>query len=243
MIALLKKEVVAFFSSLTGMMVVVIFLLITGLFLWVIPGEMNVLYSGYASLEPLFYLAPWIYLFLVPAVTMHLIAEEKKSGTVELLLTSPLTELQVVTAKFFSGVVLVFISLLPTFIYFFSVYHMGAPVGNIDMGATWGSYIGLFLLAAAYVSIGVFASSLTQNQILSFVVATLLCFFFYSGIDAIASIPALKKILGFLTYMGMESHYQSISRGVVDTRDLVYFLSVIILFIVLTRLVISSRKW
>ena len=148
MLSLLQKEISMFFSSLTGYLVVTVFLLLTGLFLWVLPGEMNVLFGGYASLESLFFVAPWIYLFLVPAVTMRLFAEEKKGGTMELLLTRPMTELQIVMAKYLAGVVLVSISLLPTFIYFWSVYQLGSPIGNIDMGATWGSYIGLFFLAA-----------------------------------------------------------------------------------------------
>jgi ABC-2 type transport system permease protein len=243
MIALFKKEVAAFFSSLTGYLVIVVFLMITGLFLWVVPGEMNILFGGYSTLEPLFYLAPWIYLFLVPAITMRMFAEEKKSGTMELLLTRPVSELQIVMAKYFAGVLLVFISLLPTLVYVFSVYSLGNPVGNFDSGATWGSYIGLLLLGAVYVSIGVFSSSLTDNQIVAFVLAIVLCFSFYYGFEAISSISGLKSSRDILVFMGIDEHYQSVSRGVVDSRDLVYFVSVITLFLFLTRMVLNSRKW
>ena len=243
MLSLLQKEISMFFSSLTGYMVVTVFLLLTGLFLWVLPGEMNVLFGGYASLESLFFVAPWIYLFLVPAVTMRLFAEEKKGGTMELLLTRPMTELQIVMAKYLAGVVLVSISLLPTFIYFWSVYQLGSPIGNIDMGATWGSYIGLFFLAAVYVSIGVFASSLTDNQIVAFVLAVVLCFTFFYGFEAMSELPALKGWSETLAFMGINDHYKSVSRGVVDSRDVIYFISIIALFVAATRMVLCSRKW
>ena len=243
MLALLKKEISMFFSSLTGYLVVTVFLLVTGLFLWVLPGEMNILFGGYSSLESLFYLAPWIYLFLIPAITMRLIAEEKKGGTMELLLTRPLSELQIVLAKYLAGVLLVAICLLPTFFYFWSVYQLGNPVGNIDMGATWGSYIGLFFLAAVYVSIGVFASSLTDNQIIAFVLSIVLCFVFYYGFEAVSEIPAVKGASEMLTFLGINEHYKSVSRGVIDSRDIIYFVSVIALFIWSTRVVLNSRKW
>jgi ABC-2 type transport system permease protein len=243
MFALFKKEIAIFFSSLTGYLVVTVFLLVNGLFLWVVPGEMNILYGGYASLESLFYLAPWIYLFLVPAVTMRLIADEKRSGTMELLLTRPLSELQIVMGKYLAGITLVIISILPTLIYFVSVYQLGNPVGNIDTGATWGSYIGLFFLAAVYVSIGVFASSLTENQIVAFILAMALCFVFYYGFDAASTMPGLKGFRNQLVFMGIDEHYKSVSRGVVDSRDVIYFVSVIVVFIFSTRMVINSRKW
>ncbi|MBN2744185.1 MAG: gliding motility-associated ABC transporter permease subunit GldF [Marinilabiliaceae bacterium] len=243
MLALFKKEISMFFSSLTGYLVVSVFLLMTGLFLWVLPGDLNVLFGGYATLDSLFYLAPWIYLFLVPAVTMRLFAEERKGGTLELLLTRPVSELQIVMAKYLAGVALVSISLLPTLLYFWSVYQLGNPVGSIDMGATWGSYIGLFFLAAVYVSIGVFASALTDNQIVAFVVSVVLCFVFYYGFEALSEMPALKSIGESLAFWGINDHYKSVSRGVVDSRDVIYFLSVIVLFVWGTRVVIGSRKW
>jgi ABC-2 type transport system permease protein len=243
MYALFKKEILTFFSSLTGYLVVSVFLIVTGLFLWVIPGDMNILYSGYASLDPLFYLAPWIYLFLVPAITMRLFAEEKKSGTIELLLTRPLTELQIVLAKYLAGFMLVVISLLPTLIYYVAVWQLSSPVGNVDSGATWGSYLGLVFLAGVYVGVGVFASSVTDNQIVSFVIAVVISFLFFYGFDALAMIPSLKKMSDGMAFLGINNHYESISRGVVDSRDVIYFLSIIAVFIYLTRLVLTSRKW
>lgn len=243
MISLLRKEIAAFFSSITGALVVTVFLLITGLFLWVIPGEMNILFGGYATLESLFYLAPWVYLFLVPAVTMRLFADERKSGTLELLLTRPISEMKIVWAKYLAGLSVVLISLLPTFIYYYSVFSLGNPIGNIDVGGTWGSYLGLFFLAAIYVAIGVFASSLTDNQIVAFVIAVVLCFTLYSGLDSMASMPALRSMSDTITALGIDSHYRSISRGVVDSRDIVYFAGVVYFFLFLTKTVLNSRKW
>ncbi len=242
MLALWKKELLTFFSSLTGYLVMAVFLFMSGLFLWVIPGNLNILYGGYANLDALFYLAPWLYLFLVPAVTMRLLADEKKSGTIELLLTRPLTGWQVVTGKFLAGFTLVMLALLPTLIYFLSLWQLAQPLGNVDAGAVWGSYMGLVLLAGAYVSLGLFTSAITQNQVVAFVLAALLSFFFYSGFDALASIPVLKGSSTFLSSLGIDAHYRSISRGVVDSRDLVYFLGLILVFLSLTKALLGNRK-
>ncbi|TCO07321.1 gliding motility-associated ABC transporter permease subunit GldF [Natronoflexus pectinivorans] len=243
MLALWKKEVMSFFSSLTGYLVAGVFLLMTALFLWVIPGNLNIPFGGYATLDSLFWIAPWLYLFLVPAVTMRLLADEKKSGTIELLMTNPLTDWHIVLGKYLAGVTLVVISLIPTLVYFISVHYLAQPVGHIDHGAIWGSYIGLVLLAAVYASIGLFASALTENQIVSFVIAVVICFFFYSGIQSMAVLPFFRPIGGFLVQLGIDEHYQSISRGVVDSRDLVYFAGIITFFLVLTKTVLGSRKW
>lgn len=235
MIVLLKKELRSFFSSATGYIVIGVFLLITGLFLWVFPGEYNILDSGYAQLDGLFSLAPWLYLFLVPAVTMRMFAEEKRNGTMELLYTKPLSELEIVLGKYLAGVVLVMLSLVPTIIYFFTVYYLAEPLGNVDSGAFWGSFIGLFFLAAIYVSIGLFASSLTENQIISFILAMFLCFVFYSGFDLVASLFKSGKIISAIGAFGINQHYESMSRGVVDSRDVIYFLSVSALFVFSTK--------
>jgi ABC-2 type transport system permease protein len=243
MLALWKKEVMAFFSSLTGYLVAGVFLVITALFLWFIPGNMNIPLGGYATLDALFWIAPWIYLFLVPAVTMRLLADELRGGTIELLLTNPITYWQVVGAKYLAGVTLVLISLLPTLLYFLTVHFLAQPVGNIDHGAIWGSYIGLVLLAAVYTAIGLFTSSLTDNQIVAFLMAVVLSYFFYDGFAALASLPGLGSVSGILVAMGIDEHYQSISRGVIDSRDLVYFVSVIAFFLVLTKTVLGSRRW
>jgi len=187
MYSLFKKEIKTFLGSLIGYLVIVVFLLVTGLFLWIFPGVYNIPDNGYATLEGLFLLAPWVYLFLVPAITMRSFADEKRTGTIEILLTHPITDFQLVLAKFLAGLALVIFSLLPTLLYFLSVYLLGNPVGSIDVGATWGSYIGLFFLAAIYVAIGIFASSLTDNQIVSFILAMAISFVFYLGLDFIAS--------------------------------------------------------
>ncbi len=243
MVALIRKEIDSFFSSLTGYVVIIVFLVLSGLFMWVFPGDLNIPDSGYATLDTLFIIAPWVFLFLVPAVTMRMFAEEKRSGTLELLLVRPLTDLQIVLAKFSAAVVLVIISLVPTLIYFWSVYKLGNPPGNLDTGAIWGSYIGLVFLAGCYAAIGVFASSLTDNQIVAFIVAVLLCFFFFTGFEMISALPLPLRIEELLLYMGINEHYRSVSRGVVDTRDVVYFLALIAFFIFLTRTVLQSRKW
>ena len=243
MVALIKKEIGSFFSSLTGYVVVTVFLVISGLFVWVFPGELNIPDSGYATLDTLFIIAPWVFLFLVPAVTMRMFAEEKRSGTMELLMVRPLTDLQIVLAKFAAAVTLVVISILPTLIYFWSVHILGNPPGNLDTGAIWGSYIGLILLASCYGAIGVFSSSITENQIVAFIVAVLLCFFFFTGFEMVSALPLPWRVEELLLYLGINEHYRSISRGVVDTRDVVYFLAFIAFFVFLTRTVLQGRKW
>ena len=243
MLSLLKKEIRGFFSSLTGYIVIILFLAITSLFLWVFPGEMNIMDAGYATLEPLFFIAPWVFLFLVPAITMRMFAEERKSGTLDILLTRPLSEMQVILAKYLASVMVVLLSLIPTLIFFISVYFLGNPTGNIDSGGTWGSYIGLFFLSAVYASIGLFASSFTENQIIAFLVSVVLCFFLYAGFDMLSALPAFHKIQTLVVYLGVSEHYKSISRGVIDTTDIIYYLGIIALFLFLTRTVLESRKW
>ena len=224
MISILKKELRSFFSNATGYIVIGIFWLLTGLFLWVIPGEYNILDNGYANVDGLFYLAPWLFLFLCPAVTMRLFAEEKQTGTWELLTTKPISKFQLAVGKYLSGWILVSIALLPGLLYYFSVYFLAEPVGNVDSGAFWGSFIGLFLLAAVYVAIGTFSSSLSNNQIVSFIVAVVLSFFFYYGFDLIANYLNSGQGIQFVESLGIHSHYKSISRGVIDSRDVLYFL-------------------
>jgi len=243
MFTLYRKEISGFFSSLIGYIVIIVFLVANSLFIWVFPGALNIPSSGYASLEPMFTIAPWIFLFLVPAITMRLFADEKKSGTIEVLLTRPLSELQIVIAKYLAGLTLVLFSLIPSLVYFLSVYLLGNPAGNIDTGGTWGSYTGLFFLAGVYVSIGLFASSLTENQIISFITALLISFFFFIGFDAIASLISSGVLNILLTGLGINFHYMSISRGVIDTRDIIYFVSVVAAFILFTKIILESRKW
>ena len=243
MYALFKKEVSNFMSSLIGIMVIVVFLLITGLFLWVFQSDFNILSYGYANLDGLFILAPWVFLFLVPAVTMRSFAEENRTGTIEMLFTKPLSDWQIILAKFLACVVLVVLALIPTAVYYFSVYRLGFPVGNLDSGGIMGSYIGLFLLSASFVSIGVFCSSVTGNQILAFILSVFLCGFMYIGFEFIYSLSLFGPIDLFIQRLGMAAHYSSISRGVVDTRDILYFLGVMALFLSMTKLVLAKRKW
>lgn len=243
MFTLFRREIGSFFSSLTGYMVIVVFLLLNGLFIWVFPGDFNVPETGYASLDPMFVLAPWVFLFLVPAVTMRLFSDEKRAGTIELLFTRPLTELQIILAKYFSGIVLVLLSLVPTIIYYISVYKLGDPVGNIDSGGFWGSFIGLIFLAAVYVAIGLFTSSLSDNQIISFVLGVLGCFIFFLGFESIADLVMSGFWENLFSSLGIAHHYNSMARGVIDTRDVIYFISVIAIFILFTKIVLESRKW
>jgi len=241
MFAIWKKEVSSFFSSVTGYLVAGVFLLVTALFLWIIPGNLNIPFGGYATLDSLFWLAPWLYLFLVPAITMRLFSEEKKGGTLELLLTKPVTDWQIVIGKYLAGLTLVIISLLPTLIYYFTVNNLAQPVGNMDHGATWGSYLGLVFLAAVYASIGVFASSVSANQVVAFIIAIAGCFFFYEGFQALATLPVFRSVSDFIIFIGISEHYQSISRGIIDSRDIVYFAGVILFFLALTKMVLGRR--
>ncbi len=243
MLTLFRKELSSFFTSLTGYIVVILFLLVNSLFMWVFPGSINVIDSGYANLDALFIMAPWVFLFLVPAVTMRLFSEEKKSGTIDLLLTRPLSDMQIVLAKYLAGVSIVVISLLPTLIYYFSIWELGDPKGNLDVGGTWGAYIGLLFLASIYVAIGVFSSSITENQIVSFLIAVALSFAFYVGFESLAELVSMNEIAFYISNIGINEHYRSISRGVVDSRDIIYFLAVIVIFLLFTRTVLQSRKW
>jgi ABC-2 type transport system permease protein len=243
MYSLFLKEITSFFSSLAGYVVIFVFLLANGLFLWVFKGNLNILDSGYATLESLFILAPWVFLFLVPAITMRMFAEEKRIRTIELLLTRPLTDMQIVLAKFMSAFVLVILSIIPTLIYFSSVSRLGVPPGNIDTGATWGSYFGLLFLAGIYTAIGIFISSVTENQIIAFIFTLLISFIFYIGFDYIASLDIFGSLANVIVKFGINEHYRSVSRGVIDTRDILYYLSVIFIFILLTKIVLQSRNW
>ena len=243
MYTLLRKEVSSFLNSLIGYSVVIVFLLINGLFLWIFPMQFNIPDYGFASIDNLFTLAPWVFLFLIPAITMRSFAEEQRSGTIELLLTKPLTDLEIILAKYLAGVVLVLFSLLPTLVYFVSVYRLGQPAGNIDMGGTWGSYLGLLFLGAGFTAIGIFASSVSGNQIVSFLIAVFLSGFIYIGFEFIYSLSLFGRIDLFIQQLGISAHYASMSRGVIDTRDIIYFLSLIAVFLMLTRFNLERRQW
>ncbi|MFV0522762.1 MAG: gliding motility-associated ABC transporter substrate-binding protein GldG [Mangrovibacterium sp.] len=243
MYSLIQKEITDFFGSLTGYLITIVFLVGNGLFLWVFPGNFNILESGYASLTPYFSLAPWLFLFLIPALTMRLFAEEKRLGTFELLLTRPFASWQLVLAKYLAGLFLVLLCLLPTLVYFFSVYQLGNPIGNWDSGAAWGSFIGLFLLAATYVGIGVFSSSLTDNPVFAFVSSLIICFLFYSGFDFLSAMNIPLGLKSFFIDFGLSRHYESISRGVVDSRDIAYFLLVIFVLLLVTTIRLRRKRY
>jgi len=213
------------------------------LFLWVFPGDFNILDLGYSELEPLFTLAPWVFMFLIPAITMRTFAEEKRTGTIELLFTRPLSDMHIIMAKNLAGIVLVILALVPTLVYVFSVHQLGNPTGNLDMVGTWGSYLGLLFLASAFVSIGVFASSLTANQVVAFIISVFLCFFVFVGFDSISSFAMMGPLDSFVQKLGILEHYHSMSRGVIDSRDVVYSAALFVIFILLTKTVLQSRKW
>jgi ABC-2 type transport system permease protein len=243
MFALLIKEIKSFLSSLIGYIAIAVFLILTGLFLWVFPGDFNILDGAYAEMASLFMIAPWVFMFLIPAITMRSFAEEKRTGTIELLYTRPISDLQIVLAKLIAGLVLVVMALLPTLIYVYSVYELGSPTGNLDMGGTWGSYIGLLFLAGAFVAIGIFASSLTENQVIAFIVAVFLCFFVFIGFESISSFSLMGPLDSVFIKLGIFEHYNSMSRGVIDSRDVLYFLALITIFVLMTKTVLQSRKW
>lgn len=239
MLSILKKEITSYLSSLVAYVTIGVFLLVLGLFLWVFPDS-SILDYGYAGLESLFSTAPYLFMFLIPAITMRSLAEERKEGTFELLFTRPLKDWEIVTGKYLACLLIVLFALLPTLVYYFSVSTLGTPQGNIDTGAVIGSYIGLFLLGAAFAAIGLFASSITKNQIIAFTVAVFLCFFFYSGFDSLSQLLSLQE-LG-LQSLGITQHYQSVSRGVLDTRDLVYFILLAGLFTWLTLFTLIKQR-
>ncbi len=243
MYALFLKEIRSFLSSITGFVVMGIFLIVTGLFLWVFHTDYSIPDYGYANLDGLFILAPFVFLFLIPAITMRTFSDEIKSGNIELLLTRPLSDFQIIVAKYLAAFTLVLFSLLPTLIYYFSVYELGLPPGNIDTGGFWGSFIGLLFLGATFVAIGIFSSSFTDNQIVSFILAVAVAAFIYLGFEFIYSFSLFGSFDLFVKSLGMSDHFSSISRGVIDSRDVLYFLSVIALFLTLTWVALGRRKW
>lgn len=240
--AILFKEFRSFFGSPIGYLVIAIFLILNGLFLWVFDGDYNILNTGFADLTPFFTIAPWILLFLIPAVTMRSFSDEKKQGTMELLLTKPMSLWEIVNGKFFGAFLLLIIAIIPTLVYVKVVYDLGLPQGNLDFGSTLGSYFGLLFLMGAYTSIGIYTSSLSDNQIVSFLISVLLCFIIYFGFQGISNYQALENFSSLIASFGMDYHYKSMSRGVIDTRDVIYFGSIIFLFLSLTVHKLKSYK-
>lgn len=242
MLAILKKEINSFFATPIGYLVIGLFLVVNSLFLWVFSGSYNILDSGFASLTPFFNLSPWIFLFLIPAITMKSFSEEIRQGTLELLLTKPLSHRQLVLGKYLGAMVLIILSLIPTLIYVITLFYLGKPESDPDWGVIAGSYLGLIFLGGCYAAIGLFASILSPNQIVSFILAIFLCFISYFAFEALANFNLLSIGAFGLDDLGISSHYDSISRGIIDTRDLVYFFSFIIFFLALTTFNLSSKK-
>ena len=236
------KEINSFLNSLIAYMVIGVFLIGIGLLTWVFP-ESSVLDYGYASLETLFGLGPYVFMFLIPAITMKSFAEERRTGTLELLFTRPFSEWQIVGGKFSACYSIVLLSLIPTLVYYWSLYQLGNPKGNLDTPGILGSYIGLLLLGGVFTAIGILASSLTANQIVAFILAVFFSFFFYTGFESLAGIDVWGSGSVILQKIGIIYHYNSLSKGLLDSRDVIYFISVMFLFLLVTNLVLNSRKW
>lgn len=239
---LYKKEINTYLNSLIAYIVIAVFLTSIGLLMWVFP-ETSILQYGYADMYTLFSLTPYVFMFLIPAITMRSFAEERKAGTMELLLTQPLKDIHLVLGKFLSAWTIVIFSLLPTLIYYFSVYQLGSPAGNLDSAGIAGSYVGLMLLGGVFTSIGILASSLTENQVVSFILAVFLCFMLFSGFTSLAGLEFWEDAAYWIEQLGILYHYDAMSRGLIDSRNLVYFISVASLMLLLTQLKLGSRNW
>ena len=242
MFAIFRKELSSFFTSPVGYLVMVAFLVLSGLFLWVFKGAFNIFDYGFADLSPFFLLAPWVFLLLIPALTMKSFAEERKLGTLELLLSRPLPLPSLIVGKFLGVFVLATLAVLPTLLYVYTVSSLGSTPGNLDSGLVWGSYAGLVMLMAVYTAIGLFASSFTENQIAAFLIAILACFLFYYGPDSLATLFSDGGQALTVADLGMKAHYENISQGILDSRDLVYFISLTVFFLYLTALRINRLR-
>jgi len=242
MIRVLFKEFNSFLNSLIAYVVIGVFLTGMGLLMWVFP-ETSVLEYGYADLDTLFSLGPYVFIFLIPAITMRSFAEEKKSGTMELLLTKPLTDWDIVLGKFFACFLLVLFALVPTLIYYYSVWALGNPAGNIDTPGVIGSYIGLALLGGVFCAVGMVASSITSNQIVAFILAAFLCFIVFTGFESISTLNVWSANALMIKQVGILYHYDALSKGLIDSRDLIYFLSVGALMLLVSKTILSARSW
>lgn len=242
MFALFKKEFRYFFSTPIGYIVLGLFWLAISLFLWVIPGQYNIIDSGYAQLDGLFQLSPWLFMFLCPAVCMRMFAEERQNHTWDLLVTKPIQLWQIVLGKFLAAWVLTIIALLPCIFHYWVVYSLAEPIGNIDSGAFWGAFIGLVFLTATNCSVGLWTSAITKSQIVAFILGLLICFLLFYGFDLVSGLFSKGSTVEAIQNIGFHSHYKSISRGVIDSRDIVYFIGVCALFLLITIQMLSRRK-
>jgi len=242
MITLYKKEISIFFSTIIGYLIIGLFLLISSLILWHDISEINILDNAYASMDSFFSIAPLIFLLFIPSVSMRVFSEEFNTGTIETLITKPISSFEIVTAKFFAVLSLVIIAILPTITYVISIYFLGETTGNLDLAAVVGSYIGLLLLSSIFASISVYASSLSSNQIVAFILAIIMSSFFFFGFDILSQLPFLQIVDLTLQKIGISYHYNMMSKGLLKVSDLVYFMSVSLLFIKLTEVVIKNKN-
>lgn len=242
MIHVLAKEFNSFLNSLIAYIVIGVFLTAIGLLMWVFP-ETSVLEYGYADMDTLFTMGPYVFIFLIPAITMRSFAEESKGGTLELLLTKPLSDWDIILGKFLACFFLFLLSIIPTVIYYLSVYALGNPVGNIDTPGVMGSYTGLVLLGAVFCAIGIFSSSITRNQIVSFIVGAFVCYFLFAGFESLSLLNVWSEQTLFIKELGLLHHYEALSKGLIDTRNLVYFGSVIAIMLLITRIILGARSW
>jgi ABC-2 type transport system permease protein len=240
MLSILKKELSTFFNSLIAYIVIGVFLLLTGLMFWIYPNS-NILDFGYAEMTSFFDFSPYILLFLIPAVTMRMFSEEFRTGTLELLFTKPVSLRGIIVGKYFAALIIIIIALLPTLVYYFSVYYLGNPIGNIDSAAVVGSYFGLVLLSAAYAAIGIFTSSISKNQVVAFILAAILCYVFYDGISQLSEIFR-GGVQYYTNYLSLSFHYSSLGKGVLDSRNLIFLLSFAALFLVFTHIVLDKKR-
>lgn len=242
MIALFRKEINQFFSSLTGLLTIVIFLMVNGLFMWIFSGDFNVLDFGYANMDSFFMLAPILFLIFIPAICMRLFSEEYHSGTMEVLLTKPISIWNVVVSKYLAANVLVLFSILPTLIYFISIYFLGETIGNLDVGGIIGSYLGLFMLSSAFIAIGIFASAISSNQVVAFLIAIICNAIVYYGFGILSEVTFFQNWDLFISNLGIAYHYNVMSKGVIDSRDILYFMSICFLFLMLSKTTIQLKR-
>ena len=242
MIALFKKEINQFFSTIIGLLTIIVFLLVNALMMWVFSDDFNVLDYGYANMYTFFTLAPILFLIFIPAVSMRLFSEEYRAGTIEVLLTKPISIWNIVVSKYLAANILVLLAILPTLIYFASIYFLGETVGNLDIGGILGSYLGLFMLSSAFIAIGIFASTISNNQVVAFLIAIVLNAIIYYGFDILSEVPFLQQWDLLISKLGISAHYAVMSNGVIDSRDLLYFMSLCLLFLMLSKTIIQSKR-
>lgn len=240
MFALYRKEINAFFSNLSGYLILAVFLVSLGLIVWVFP-DTSVLEYGFADLEPLFVYTPFVFIFLIPAITMKMIAEERRSGTWEILMTSPLGILRIIIGKYLASLTVIFLALIPTLLFYYSIVQLGDPVGNIDHAGFFGSWIGLCLMGAVFASIGIFSSALTSHQIVAFIWGVFLSFLLYFGLTALVQMQIMSPIALFLESLSLSHHYQSMGRGVIVSENLAYFMTVVVLMLGLTTIILKRK--